>query len=367
MFLLLACGPQGPPEPPPGPTARDVDVVLISVETWRADRLALGGHSRNTMPFVESIAAASTVYSHATSPAPWTLPSVASMMTGQWPHESGVVRTEDVLDARAETLAEAMSAKGYQTVFIGVNELFTHGRGLDRGYDVFEAHVGLSVDGVGKRVAEVAWDGRPRFLHLHLFEPHCPYWPPRSHRGLYPVADEPRVTDAMLAGTVDCHIVPDERRLGAWLANYDAELNALDGQLERLLRDWGHARWILVGDHGEAFWEHGVIGHGTELVPEVLRVPLIVREPSGAHAVVEEPVSTREVYRLVLQQPLLTDVLSETSQTAERQCLVTVGEPSLCAVEPRSTPTLTLDDERLRALEALGYTHLLPSPNLGED
>jgi arylsulfatase A-like enzyme len=278
-----------------------------------------------------------------------------------------VVRTDNVLDQQATTLAEAMSNKGYQTVFIGVNELFTHDRGLDRGYDVFEAHVGLSVDGVRKRVAQVPRDGRPRFLHLHLFEPHCPYWPPRSHRGLYPVEDEPRVTDAMLQGTVDCHIVPDERRLDGWFANYDAELNALDGQLERLLRDWTEARWILVGDHGEAFWEHGTIGHGTELVPEVLRVPLIVREPSGTHSVVEEPVSTREVYRLVLQEPLLTDVLSETSQTAERQCVVTVGEPSLCAVVPRSTPTLALDEERLRALEALGYTHLIPSPDLGED
>ena len=361
LFWLLACA-EPKPEAVPEEKAH-LDVVLVVIETWRVDRLALGGHHRDTMPFVESLAARGTVWTHAVAPAPWTLPSVASISTGKWPHETGVVRTEHALAADHETLAEAMSARGYQTAFVGVNELLTHDRGLDQGFDTYEAFTGLSADGVRKEILDIPRDDRPLFLQLHLFEPHCPYWPPRSHRGLYPVADEPLVTDEMLAATVDCHIVPDERRLDAWFSHYDAELTALDGQLERILRDRGDARIVLVGDHGEAFWEHGTIGHGAELVDEVLRVPLIAVEPGQAPQRFDEPISTREVYRLVLQQALQTEVLSETSQTSPRQCL---GEARSCATPVAEAPTVDLSPEAFKALEALGYTEVIGSTDPGE-
>ena len=361
MFLLLACS--ASQEPPPLH-----DVVLVVVETWRADRLKSWGSPQNTMPFVESLVAAGTLYERAWSPAPWTLPSVASMMTGLWPHETGVVRTEHALSVEHTTLAEAMGARGYQTAFFGVNEVFTHDRGLDQGYERFEGHTGWSANRLLQELGTLERDGRPLFLHLHLFEPHCPYWAPRSHRFSLPVKGDERVSSEQLAATVDCHRLPDgEDRLGAWFSRYDEELLALDEQLERLLQPYDQASVILVGDHGESFWEHGKVGHGTQLVEEVLHVPLVVRPPGGGRAHrVTEPISGREVYRLVLGTEPGSDVLAETSQVDPRACSVLHGEPTLCAAEPVEAPLVHLEGEHLRALEALGYEQVVPSTPTGE-
>ncbi len=361
MFLLLACSASR--EPP-----AQHDVVLVVVETWRADRLKSWGSARDTMPFVESLVAEGTLYERAWSPAPWTLPSVASMMTGLWPHETGVVRTEHALSAEHSTLAEAMGARGYQTAFFGVNELFTHDRGLHQGYERFEGHTGWSADRLIKELGTLERDGRPLFLHVHLFEPHCPYWAPRSHRFSLPVEGEERVSPEQLASTVDCHRLPDdEDRVGAWFSRYDEELVALDEQLERLLRPYDQASVILVGDHGESFWEHGRVGHGRQLVEEALHVPLVLRPPGGgpAHRVMD-PISGREVYRLVQGVETGSDVLAETSQVVPRACTVLSGEGALCLVEPASTPAVHLEGSQLRALEALGYQQVVPSTSTGE-
>ncbi len=356
MIPLLACVAVSEPEPvPPLP-----DVVLVVVETWRADRVG-------RMPFVQSLAARGRTYEQAWSPAPWTLPSVTSMMTGAWPHETGVVRTEHGLDEEWTTLAESMSARGYQTAFLGVNELFTHERGLEQGYDSFVAGTGWSADRVRQELKGLERDGRPLFLHLHLFEPHCPYWAPRSHRFTLEVEGEERVDPELLAAAPDCHRLADgEDRLGAWFARYDEELIALDGQLERILRPYEGARLVLVGDHGESLWEEGLIGHGEHLVDPALRVPLLVVEPGEAPRTLSEPISGREVYRLVQGEAPEAVVLTETSQVQPRACRVLLGDPTLCSRPVAVAPLLSLAPDQLQALEALGYTQVVPSPLTGE-
>lgn len=270
MIGLLACVAQEPVVPA---VAAGPDLTLISVETLRADHLSTWGYPRETMPYLSSVEGRR--YMQARSTAPWTLPSVTSMLTGLQAAEHGVVTHDDVLSKEVRTLAEDLSAAGYQTAFFGVNELFVDGRGLEQGFDLFIGVNGWSGDRLRRSVDEflaARTDTRPLFLVVHLFEPHCPYNAPRDLRGHFVSEPGELVPDNKWATMSDCY--KRDRDIQKTVDAYDEELLAVDRVIARIERPGVTA---FVGDHGEAFWEHGDYGHGRQVFQESVHVPLIVR------------------------------------------------------------------------------------------
>lgn len=305
---------------------RGPDVILVVLDTTRADRLGVYGGPRPTSPELDRFASGSVVYSRAWSTASWTLPAHASLLTGLQPTAHGAMIRPDTdgdslgdnppyLAEAAVTLAELLSQAGYRTAaFAGAGWLDPQ-FGLLQGYEVQDARNfrRIGADRITDRA--IAWlESVPRDAPLHLlvnyFDPHDPYTPPPGFdrfpgaRGPLP---EPSV-DAEGVATWS----PEAR--AALLARYDGEILFMDHHLGRLfdaLRALGRydsSLIVVAADHGELFGEHGAQGHGAWLWEEVLRVPLIVHFPGGrlGGTVDATPTSLVDVLPLVAAEVGLT-------------------------------------------------------------
>jgi len=297
LLAATACGGAGNSRP---------DVVLIVVDTLRADHLGLYGYPRPTSPRLDDLAARGAVFDAAMAAAPWTLPSVMSITTSRVPSRHGVVNDGLRLAEGVPTLAGVLHDAGYATGGFVSHIYVTAPFGFDRGFDRYE-DFGLSRPGyrleaglepTADRVTGTAleWVGKraagPMFLFVHYFDPHWPYDPPEPHRSLFP-SDYAGPLDAgydSISRFQDPLVpIPDDYR--QFLVNrYDGEVHFVDVQIGRLLdgiaATRGHRPMVVAvtGDHGEEFKEHGSMGHGRQMYEEVVHVPLvIVRGPhSGA-------------------------------------------------------------------------------------
>jgi arylsulfatase A-like enzyme len=281
------------------------DVVLVVVDTLRADHLGVYGYDRPTSPRIDRLAAGGAVFENAWAAAPWTLPSVMSVVTGRYPSDHRVENDGLRLPAGVPTLAGTLRAAGYRTggfvAHVYASRLF----GFDRGFDVFEdfglarpdyrLEAGLEPDAARVTDAALEWLRRqkkePVFLLAHYFDPHWPYAAPGEDRDAFPSDyDGPLGTDYdSLSKYLDPRVpIPDDYR--AFLINrYDGEIRWTDRQIGRLLdgiaaAGRGARAWVvLTADHGEEFKEHGSMGHGRQLYEEAIRVPLVIaRAASGA-------------------------------------------------------------------------------------
>lgn len=277
--LALGCGDSGP-EP--------WSVLLVTLDTTRADHLGTYGYPHVDTPTLDGWAAAGVRFERCITPAPLTLPSHASLLTGLLPPSHGVhVNGDTALPSEAVTLAERLRDAGYATgAVIGAFVLDAR-FGLAQGFEKYDDDLSEGAQpsryGYLQRDAKAVTDAalafvrrapRPFFLWVHYFDPHAPYAAPdgASQRGR--------------SGTP-----------------YDAEISYVDSQLARLaqyLEKSGAAAHTLVvatADHGEGLWEHGELSHGLFVYESTLRVPLIVRFPdrraAGTH--VAQPVSLVDV------------------------------------------------------------------------
>ncbi len=297
-----------PPADPPVEASRP-DVVLVIIETLRADHVGDWGYARDTMPNLGALAAQGTRYEHAIAPAPWTLPSVTSLLTGVAPAVHGIHHADKRLPASVETVAERMAAVGYDTAFFGVNPFFEQDMGLQQGFATWSPFQGHTGDALNRELRPwlQARTERPFFLVLHYYDPHCRYRPPARFQGRFD--DAPSETLAVLSPEAydsmgACFQLQQddgspELSLDTYFDAYDAEIAAADhalGDALGALGDIGRrdGAWVgVTGDHGEEFWEHGDHGHGRQLFEESVHVPLVVRPPGGAApVVVDETVST---------------------------------------------------------------------------
>lgn len=291
------------------------NVVLITVDSWRADRLGLYGNPRDTSPFLSELAKTSLVFDRAVATSSWTWPTMVSVATGLYPGRHGVQQPDDALCTDADTIAETLHQAGWRTGFAGSNQYFEpKANGYQQGFEYYWA----GGDETYARVLEYAGyflEGaheEPFFLHAHLFDPHCPYDP--SEAALATVKTEPAAPrglseeDALWSLPAEqvvhrlCHAVPPvdpsvhdieaKEFTGSsdpqdYLDYYDAELLETDQairDLAKLLgstRDWENSWVIITADHGEEFGEHGRLGHGGNLYAETTWVPLIIRPPGG--------------------------------------------------------------------------------------
>jgi arylsulfatase A-like enzyme len=299
---LAACERRSPP-----------DVILIVVDTLRAQNVSTLGYERDTTPNLTRFAADAITYEDAISTGTWTVPSHGSLFTGLLPSYHGAERVAadrnlvTPINPEVATLAEILRAHGYRTAgFIANSTYLTPTLGFARGFEKYSPEEGLTA-AVGNRALDwLAGSPRPTFLFLNVLDPHEPYEPPPPYDTSYPGKRSDlgnKMTDLYWKGT---ELTPDVRR--HFESQYDGEISYTDEALEGLLarlRDLGRydeSLIILTSDHGELLGEHGLAGHGADPFQELVHVPLFVKMPRGADAGtrVARRVSTLGVFATIL-------------------------------------------------------------------
>lgn len=276
------------------------DIVVIVLDAARADHSgSTYGYSRDTMPHVDAFAADAVVFDRVFAEAPYTTCSVPTMFTGLSWRSHGVVKGQDRLPEGEETLAESLQMAGYRTIGITATPNNSKRLGMNQGFDEFEQlweiddwrrsiDPMVAADRLQSRLQQGLHE-TPLFLMLHLVPPHEPYTPPDEFR-LWsdPMYDGPcDGTDKYLKSARRKRPVASAADRAQIVALYDGNLRFSDaavGRILQALRDAGRldeAVVVITADHGEAFFEHGHLGHNSSIYDEMLRVPLIVRLPGG--------------------------------------------------------------------------------------
>ncbi len=276
------------------------DIVLVSIDTLRADRLGAYGYDRGVTPNLDQLAEDGVVFERAVTTAGTTWPAHASMLTGLYPRYHGVRRNGMELDENIPVIAELLRESGYATAsFVSYKAMHFRGR-LDRGFqtasdtDFFQDGEEPIRAGDETTAMAVSWlddqseSPSPAFLWLHLFEPHSPYELTEFSRKWMAEAGY----DGFLAGGASGEalrgqrdrILASPRHIEAMNALYDGEIelaDALVGQLLDKLEAEGrldNTVLIVTSDHGQGLGENGNMGHGPTLREDVLHVPLIIRD-----------------------------------------------------------------------------------------
>jgi len=338
----------------PLPPADSPNVLLIVLDTVRADCLSLYGYPRATTPILKRLAERGVRFDSARATAPWTLASHASMFTGCWPHELDV-KWNSPLRTNALTLAEYLGSYGYATAgFVANTQYCSYDVGLDRGFTHYEDYA-IDIKHLRPlrtaKFFELAWDGlsrlgmwlsrsryqpvlhwflapdrkdagainrefldwlshrqdqrRPFFAFLNYYDAHAPYLPPEGTR--FRFGSGPRtVTDFLVL--VELWKTLDKLKLSQHFIDliqdsYDNCIAYLDWRLGELFDELqrrgplDRTVVIITADHGEEMGDHALFEHGESLYRPEIRVPLLILLPSGGHAasVVRETVSLRDL------------------------------------------------------------------------
>lgn len=285
--LCAGCGAQSG-EGPPG-------VVLILVDTLRADVLGCYGGDPRVSPNIDALAARGVLFESMQAAAPWTGPSVASVLTGRYPDEIGIHELTDPLPAAVPTLAQRFRTAGYRTGAVISNNIAGPDFGYGKGYDALrferykhregplEGHPSYTADRVTDDALavldELGGTDRPFFLYVHYTDPHEPYLPPEPYRTTWAGEHEP-MPDAWFARMAYTKRRPTQAQVELMRARYRGEVAFADAEIGRLLEALPEdTTVVLTADHGEEFLEHGRFQHGHSLYQELVHVPLIVAGP----------------------------------------------------------------------------------------
>lgn len=354
------------------------NVLLLILDTVRADDMGLYGYARNTTPEIERVAATGVTFDRAIASAPWTLPSHASMFTGLPAHKLSA-DFDRPLDSAVPTLAEVLGRQGYVTGGFVANPTYaSRASGLDRGFATYLDHQ-LSVEELidagfwtrlvanrirkamgkqGRLVRKTAedvnrevldWipsDGRPFFAFLNYFDAHEPYEPHEPFDRLVS-KDSPRFW--LIKGWQRRKSMSELEEIRA---AYDGNIAYIDHHIGRLLKELGrrgvleNTIVIISSDHGEHFGEHGgVMSHANSLYLPLLHVPLVISYPPSVPAGlrVQHPVTLQDIAATVLHMVGGPDAkaLPGASLAAHWRSPVDTTQPAVQAVAPAILSSLT--------------------------
>ena len=346
------------------------NVVLIVVDTLRADHVGCYGYERDTTPNLDALAADAVRYARTFSHAPWTTPAVGALFTSQLPSTLGIRSVQSPLPAEGTTLAELLQGHGFETGAFVSHSFVSSKWGFARGFDSFDesnirGHFAVTSPAISDGAIEwlddrAAQPKEPFFLFLHYFDPHFAYV---AHEE-FPFGRDPDYEGPVHGGILPerfndhpAELEPEDLR--ELIRLYDAEIAVTDRAIGRVLdrlRSLGlydSTIIVVAADHGEEFLDHDQLGHTKTLFDEVVRVPLIVRVPGVDPAVVDAPVALVDVY-----PTLATQLGIETPADLVGQPLPTspTGDP---AAAPRAIFLETARIKNMRAVVEDGYKLLL--------
>jgi arylsulfatase A-like enzyme/SAM-dependent methyltransferase len=317
LALAVGCG--------DAPVPRNV--LLVSIDSLRADRVGAWGNPRAVSPTIDRLAAEGVRFARASSPTSWTLPAHVSLLTGLALRHHGTIQVDDRIDDAITRLPEVFADHGWETVGFYSGPLLDPAYGFARGFASYvdcespetAAHRGILADEASHadrtngRVAEAfeAWLGRhgtrPFFAFVHFWDVHYDYIPPEPYASMFDPGYTGRLDGRDILGA-GFPLRASRRDVEHLLALYDGELRWTDDTLGRLLGMLA-ARGLLddtlvvvAADHGDEFLEHGGKGHQTTLFEELVHVPLVL----WAHAAlphgrrIDTPVSLVDVAPTIL-------------------------------------------------------------------
>ena len=299
--LVLSCS------APVEPQSADTPVILIVLDALSAKHLSHLGYELETTPNIDELASDGVTFTTSFAPAPYTLASIPSILTGRHPDTHGLSQPGSELPASEVTLAELLGGAGYRTFAAIGNLQGSSLHALDQGFGVYEElfrEAGADEGTVSKIPSSAEflpvlkkWNSEestaPPFFYLHLLEPHIPYAPPADFRERY---IDPTYTGRYKDG-VTMEVMKKAAERNVWNVEavhhgpvrslYDANIEWVDsnvGEILDYLREVGlydRSLILLTSDHGESFWEHGRWGHSTQVYDEMLQVPLVIKLPKG--------------------------------------------------------------------------------------
>ncbi len=338
--------PARPPSPLPFPWPRNAIVVLV--DTLRADHLSCYGYERPTSPEIDAFAASGVRFAEAIVQNPKTSPSVATILSGTYPHTHGIATIGTWLPDRVLLLPEVLGPRGFTTASfvanVNVGAIFN----FDQGFQTMVQVGGRRVDNDAAKVnaAVIPWleehrDDERFFLYVHYVDPHAPYDPPEPYRDMFVRDEHWGQWDGYDVPFGDTHVgriehwlaIDDSTDVDLYVARYDAEIRYVDAKIGELLRELDRLGLaddtlvVLVADHGESLGEHGwYFSHGLSLHETDVHVPLVFRLPGKLPAgrVVRGQVESVDI------APTLLDLL---------------GVPTPPVMEGRSLVPLLLGEE----------------------
>ncbi|MDE0884918.1 MAG: sulfatase-like hydrolase/transferase [Myxococcota bacterium] len=302
LVLLAQAGCSQLPEP-------RRSLIVISMDTLRADRLGAYGYARSTSPNIDALAARGARFARAHSPAPWTLPSHASIFTGLTPQRHATHSWGDKIPSSVPTLAELLRGAGWRT-FGHTTGGFVSGRyGFARGFEEYVDELsGFKMTlNAARRKIESLPEGEPYFLFLQTFTVHCPYPASSAHRATFRRQPESVVIEMASPCTVrplESNFSEAQKKL--FSDRYDAAIRSADEKLADFVEfldrrgEFKDTYLVLLSDHGDEFGEHDGIFHGHTLYEELLHVPLIIVGPGVEPSVIEEQVGLVDLMQTAL-------------------------------------------------------------------
>ena len=302
------------------------NVLLITIDTLRRDHVSAYGYNHQTTPAIDAFIKSSTVFTKGYSSAPLTVPSITSLMTSTYFSQHQVANNASAFDKTLPTLAEVLRNNGYSTAAFVGNAVLRPNRGLDAGFNVYNAY--LPDSEINRRLPErnaqqltdaaLAWLGTHRqerfFLWLHYQDPHAPYTPPPPYNSMFlpsrPSAVQltvvPNVTGD--GGIPPYALLPGHFDPAYYVSQYDGEIRFADAGIQRILSALEESELrrntiiVILADHGESLGEnHFYFSHGHNVTPELIDVPLVISVPKKGFEKRTYPVQNVDVGPTVLR------------------------------------------------------------------
>jgi arylsulfatase len=368
-------------------------LLLISVDTLRADRVGAYGSGRDLTPNIDALARESGLFSAAYAPTSHTLPSVSALLTGLYPQQVGIRNNESTLPDSAPTLAKAFRAKGWRTEAVVSNWVLRKDAGLAAGFEHYDDRMPQleasrplperiaadTTDAALDALDRCTRDGAEKcFLWVHYQDPHGPYTPPAGRRARHlereREAPDGRRHLALLPGPFGLGGIPSyqyldgQHEVAFYRAGYDAEIAYLDEEIGRLLAALpergldSSSVVVFTADHGEALGEDDYwFAHGELLSEALVRVPLLIRAPGVPPGERSDVASLVDLYPTLLAlffgatpdprapgRHLLAPDAAESASTPYLAALGASKVPRFGIVDGEFKYVVTLEDENWR-------------------
>jgi arylsulfatase A-like enzyme len=313
-------------------TSQKPSVILVTVDTLRADHLEQYGYQQPISPALTAITQRGALFKWAISPASCTVPAIVSIMTGLYPsfHSTGNLNRWFELSDESLTLADVFRENGYRTAAVIGNPVLDRSLNLNKGFDLY--HDKMTVRELNRKVFERQasemtdlalnclnqFKDQPFFLWLHYQDPHGPYTPPETslnsldplnYKKLYPGTLKLGIDHSGFKSIPQYQKLGAERHIGEYIRRYDAEISFLDTELGRLidhLENKGYFKnnyFVFTSDHGEAMGEDDYFfAHSHSVGLDQIHVPLLITGPDiTGKTVINVPVSTLDIFSTLLE------------------------------------------------------------------